>query len=333
MPKFLIIRFSSIGDIVLTTPIIRCLKKQVKGAEVHFLTKKLFAPIVEHNPFIDKVHLLSFSWELMIQQLQLENYDYIIDLHHNWRTLRIKNLLNVPSFSFNKLNVQKWIYTNLKLNLLPEAHIVERYLNTIKSFGVLNDGEGLDYFIEEKDVVQQVDIPSSHLFGFISIVIGAAHSTKKLPIKKLQELCIKINYPIILLGGKEDVLAGSEIAKVDTVKIYNACGKFKLNESADLVRKSKLIISHDTGLMHIAAAFKKSIISVWGNTVPTFGMFPYYGKNVVPQFIAEVQHLKCRPCSKIGFQNCPKGHFNCMNLQRIDEIVSEVNTILNVIAK
>ncbi len=116
MAKFLIIRFSSIGDIVLTTPVIRCLKKQVPDAEVHFLTKDSFRSVVEHNPYIDKLHVLAHSWELMIEELKTEEYDYIIDLHHNTKTLRVKNALKKKSFSFYKLNIQKYIYTALKIN-------------------------------------------------------------------------------------------------------------------------------------------------------------------------------------------------------------------------
>lgn len=316
--KFLIIRFSSIGDIVLTTPVIRCLKQQVPDAEVHFLTKQNFRSIVEHNPYIDKVMLLEHSFELMIHELQQENYDYIIDLHHNLRTLRIKRALKVKSYSFSKLNIHKWLRTALRINILPKVHIVDRYLATVRSFGVKDDGEGLDYFIPAKDEVETGDIPTSHQFGYIGVVIGAAHNTKKLPIHKLKELCSKINHPIILLGGPEDRTAGDEIASVDEIKIYNACGKFNLNESADLVRKAKVIISHDTGLMHIAAAFKKTIISVWGNTVPSFGMTPYYGDYQNKESRFEVEKLWCRPCSKIGYNKCPLGHFKCMNLHDIE---------------
>jgi len=312
--KFLIIRFSSIGDIVLTTPVIRCLKKQVPGIEVHYLTKKSFASVVEANPYLDKVHLLDHSRELMMYELENEEYDYIIDLHHNLRTFRIKKKLGIKSFSFNKLNIQKWIYTNFKWNLLPGVHIVDRYMETVKSFGVKNDGEGLDYFIPEQDRVSQKDIPASHHAGYIGIAIGAQHNTKKLPADKLKKLCSLIDHPIILLGGKEDAENGKQISSVDPVKVYNACGKFKLNESADLVQKAKLIISHDTGLMHIAAAFKKPIISIWGNTVPEFGMYPYYGKYQISNLQFQTKGLRCRPCSKIGYDKCPRGHFKCMNL-------------------
>jgi ADP-heptose:LPS heptosyltransferase len=328
--KLLIIRFSSIGDIVLTTPVIRCLKNQVPGAEVHFLTKSIFQPIIQANPYIDKQHVLAHSWELMIHELKLEEYDYIIDLHRNIRTMRVQQSLGVKAFRFNKLNKQKWIYVNFKLNVMPDVHIVDRYLKTVQSFGVTDDREGLDYFIPKNEEVKQSDIPFSHQAGYIGIAIGAAHNTKKLPLHKLKELCRKLDHPIILLGGKEDQENAYAITAEDPVKIYNACGKFSINESADLVRKSKLIITHDTGLMHIAAAFKKPVISIWGNTVPSFGMYPYYGKNysanqhIQPYDILQVRKLWCRPCSKIGYKKCPRGHFKCMENISVEEIIDKV---------
>ncbi len=319
--KFLIIRFSSIGDIVLTTPVIRCLKQQLPDVEVHYLTKKSYKGIIETNPYVDKLHVLADDWDAMTDSLKQEQFDFVIDLHHNLRTWRIKRALkNAKSFSFNKLNYEKWLLTALKINKLPNIHIVDRYLQTLQSFGIKNDGKGLDYFIPEKDIVTVTDLPVSHMHGFIGIVIGAALQTKKLPVHKLQELCAKIDHPIILLGGPEDRADGEMIASVDTIKIYNSCGKFNLNESADLVRRSKLIISHDTGLMHIAAAFKKTVISIWGNTVPAFGMGPFFGKLQVTDIQFQVDGLSCRPCSKIGYKKCPKGHFKCMQLQDINAI-------------
>lgn len=324
--KFLIIRFSSIGDIVLTTPVVRCLRKQFPEAEIHFLTKQSFRSIIDHNPYINKIHILGDSFDLMLHELRTEEYDYIIDLHHNLRTLRIKRFLKtVKAFSFNKLNIEKFIYTNLKVNVLPKKHIVDRNLETVASLGVKNDGEGLDYFISEKDIVSNKDIPTSHLHGYIAVVIGAALATKKLPVLKLKELCAAIDHPLILLGGKEDYDDAVAIAATDTVKIYNACGKFNLNESADLVRRSKLVITHDTGLMHIAAALQKPVISIWGNTVPAFGMYPYYGKYSKQHYdVVEVNKLWCRPCSKIGYKKCPKGHFKCMENIAVNDIVNLV---------
>ncbi len=325
--KLLIIRFSSIGDIVLTTPVVRCLKQQVPGVVVHYLTKNSYRGIVETNPYIDKVLVLHESWELLLHQLETEAYDGIIDLHKNLRTWKVKRALKgIKSVSFDKLNIRKWLLTALKINRMPEKHLADRYLDTVKSFGVANDGKGLDYFIPAKDRIQDQDLPLSHRFGYIGVVIGAALHTKKLPVHQLKALCDKISYPIVLLGGKEDRAAGEAISAGNTGKIYNACGRFNLNESADLVRHANLIVTHDTGLMHIAAAFKKPMISVWGNTVPAFGMSAYYGMHPVKDIRKEIT-LGCRPCSKIGYRKCPRKHFKCMELQDMDQISAEAASL------
>lgn len=334
--KFLIIRFSSIGDIVLTTPVIRCLKKQVATAEVHYLTKAAFLPILAANPYVDKIHCLDNDLDRVIDALRTEDFDYVIDLHHNLRTLKVKRGLKKQSFSFDKLNIKKWLYTNFKWNRMPAVHIVDRYLDTLKTFGIKNDGAGLDYFIPAADELKPGDIPTSHQAGYIGLVIGAALATKQLPLHKLETICREARHPLILLGGPEDAETARKLAAIDPIKIYNACGLFNLNESAGLVRQAKLIVTHDTGLMHIAAAFKRPIVSIWGNTVPEFGMAPYYGDNYLhhyrqglfgdlPHLIMEVKGLSCRPCSKIGYNKCPKGHFKCMEQQPIDEIVRTID--------
>ncbi|HET7003150.1 MAG TPA: glycosyltransferase family 9 protein [Puia sp.] len=320
--KFLIIRLSSIGDIVLTTPVVRCLKKQVPDAEIHYLTKSTYLQILSANPYIDKLHFLEKSLQAVILELKRENFDYIIDLHHNLRSMKVKDALKVKSYSFDKLNVRKWIYTSFKWNLLPDIHIVDRYMDTVASFGVKNDGAGLDYFISKEDVINDTDLPTPHQLGFVGVVIGAALNTKKYPFHHVKRLCELLDHPIVLLGGLEDADEGDRIAASDKIKIYNACGKFGLNESADLVRRAKLVVTNDTGLMHVAAAYKRPLISLWGNTVPAFGMYPYYGtkflqatgarKNELPYDIIEINNLRCRPCSKIGYDACPLGHFKCM---------------------
>jgi ADP-heptose:LPS heptosyltransferase len=323
--KILIIRFSSIGDIVLTTPVMRCLKQQLPESEIHYLTKKNFNGIIQNNPFIDKIFLFEKDLNAIISQLQMEEYDVIVDLHHNLRTWRIKRKLKVKStFSFDKLNFQKWLLTKFKINRLPKVHIVDRYLATVHSLGIKNDGKGLDYFIPEKDYLSESDFPFFCKNGYIGIVIGASYETKQLPINKLKELCHEIQQPIILLGGKEDAKVGEELAYLYPEKIWNTCGKFNLNQSAFLVKQADFIISNDTGLMHIAAAFHKKIISIWGNTVPEFGMNPYYGDNPVFSFESQVMGLKCRPCSKIGHHSCPKKHFKCMQKQDIGSIVNQL---------
>jgi heptosyltransferase-2 len=142
---------------------------------------------------------------------------------------------------------------------MPKRHITKRSLDTLAHFGVVDDDEGLDYFIPDDDLVKESDIPASHHAGYIAIVIGASYHTKKLPVHKLIALCTAINHPIILIGGKEDIEAGTAVAAaVNKGKVYNACGRFNLNESADLVRRSKLVISHDTGQQGIPGHAKRT---------------------------------------------------------------------------
>lgn len=311
--KILIVRFSSIGDIVLTTPVPRCVKTQLENAEVHYATKAQYQSILESNPYVDKVFLLKENLDELIEELKKEKYDAVLDLHNNLRTRILKWKLGVRSFSFNKLNMEKWLMVNFKINKLPDVHIVDRYLATAKSLGVKNDALGLDYFIPEKDEVPWEWFPETHRSGYVAYAIGAQHETKKLPVDRMIELCRKISRPIVLLGGKEDFENGERVRlefegrKLQTI-IFNACGKFNLNQSADIVRKSSVIFSHDTGLMHIAAALKKEVYSIWGNTIPAFGMYPYRTN----YHSLENKDLDCRPCSKIGYQKCPKGHFKCM---------------------
>ncbi|MBX0335211.1 glycosyltransferase family 9 protein [Pontibacter sp. HSC-14F20] len=315
MPKILILRFSSIGDIVLTTPVVRCIKQQVPGAEVHYCTKQGFRGILEPNPYIDKVHTLGNSLGELVQELKAENFDFVVDLHNNLRTRIIKTRLGKPSQSFDKLNYEKWLMVNLKVNRLPDVHIVNRYLAAAASLGIQDDGKGLDYFIPAADEVDINTLLEPFRQGYTAFAIGAQHYTKRLPTERIIELCADLKQPIILLGGKEDAATGNEIAAyiqaagdAQGTVIYNACGRYSLAGSASLVRQAKQVVSHDTGLMHIAAAFQKDIISVWGNTIAEFGMYPFRTRYKV----LEVNGLPCRPCSKIGYSKCPKGHFKCM---------------------
>ena len=343
--KILVLRFSSIGDIVLTTPVVRALARQVPGAAVHFATKPTYRGLLEPNPHVAKVHVLSGSLTALVQELKAERFDFIVDLHHNLRTCLIKLQLGVKSSSFDKLNWQKWLLVNAKMDRLPRVHIVQRYLAAAAPLGVKDDGHGLDYFIPAGQEVDLETLPAPFRRGYVAVAIGAQHATKRLPVEKLIELCAKLARPIVLLGGPEDESVAHVIEQafetqvataappaptipdspyyfpknspppyLPTSLIHNGCGRYSLHQSASLLRQAQFVVSHDTGLMHIAAAFGKEIFSVWGNTVPAFGMYPYR-----TEFrMLEVEGLSCRPCSKIGFAKCPQGHFKCMKDQALD---------------
>ncbi|MFC2081378.1 glycosyltransferase family 9 protein, partial [Bacteroidota bacterium] len=234
--KFLIIRFSSIGDIVLTTPAVRCLKKQVEDAEIHFVTKKDFLPLLKNNPHIEKIHVIEDSLYALAQKLKVEEYDYIIDLHRNLRSLIIKSRLRIISFTLSKINFLKFLMIRFKINRLPDKHIVDRYLETLKVFDVKNDGKGLDYFIPEEDEVSLSDLPEFFREGYISVVCGAQHGTKQMPPEKIADICRELNLPVILLGGPRESVLGKQIDKQTGDNVLNACGKYNINQSASLIR-------------------------------------------------------------------------------------------------
>lgn len=323
--KVLVIRFSSIGDIVWTTPIIRCIKEQLPSVELHYCTKRQYKFLVEANTYIDKFHYLDDSLGPLIKELKKEKFDFVLDLHRNIRTTMIKLSLGTRSKAYDKLRVKRFLFTNFQINFMPNCHVVDRYFEAASPLGIENDDLGLDYFIADKDEVELGWLPESHQNGYVAYVIGATGWTKILPFKKMVELCDKINKPILLIGGKEDFEAGDKLEKFFNADvenkeisegleklgkktvIFNGCGKFNLSQSASLVKQAQVVFGHDTGLTHIAAAFKKTIFSIWGGTVPN-NFYPYGTRF----FLLENTKLNCRPCSKSGRDKCPKSHFKCM---------------------
>lgn len=318
--KLLVIRFSSIGDIILTSPVLRCLKQQRPDAEVHFLTKAQFRDLVVHSPHVDRVHTIGNGLGGVLMELKGHRFDAVIDLHHNLRTWRVKRALGVPAWSFPKLNLEKWLLVNMKRDRLPRVHIVDRYLSTVEHLGVKNDGAGLDLFIPPDREVPPTALPESHRAGYVALCIGGAHFTKRLPPHKLVELARQVQGPIVLIGGPDDSVVARRIADAVGGRIHDTTGRFDLLGSASLIRQARSVITHDSGAMHVAAAFRKRTVSVWGNTVPLFGMGPYIPQHPERAHIMEISGLDCRPCSKIGFDQCPKGHFRCMEKQDVDRI-------------
>jgi len=308
--KILVLRFSSIGDIVLTSPVVRCLKQQLPGLSVHYATKRAYSALIGPNPYIDKGYYLDDSLAALIRQLRAEDYDLVIDLHNNLRTRAVKLALGKPAYTVDKLNWRKWLYVRWKVNCLPDRHIVDRYLDTVAPLGVSNDGGGLDYFIPDADRLSLDQLPATHRYGYVAYAMGGQHATKRLPVSRMIELVQRIDYPVVLLGGAEDREAGAAVEQaLGPDRVYNACGLYRFSQSASLVQQARVVFSHDTGLMHVAAAFRKKVYALWGNTTPELGMYPYQ----TPHVSLQVPNLPCRPCSKIGSARCPQGHFRCMN--------------------
>ncbi|NCW13482.1 MAG: glycosyltransferase family 9 protein [Chitinophagia bacterium] len=326
--RLLFIRFSSIGDIVFTTPAIRCAKLQIPNAEIHFLTKTSMKAVTEANPYIDHFHYFNDNLSQLVDSFKEIKFDYIIDLHNNFRTFKIKKSLGVPALTYQKLSIQKLLLTKWHFNFMPKRHISDRCLDTLKTLGVVDDGKGLDHFVPKNVSLSSKEIPTAHQAGYVAFVIGASFATKKLPLEQLRQLCHLITYPIVLIGGKEDASMGDQVALVNPIKIYNACGKFNLHESALLVQQSKTVVSHDTGFLYIACAFHKKTVAIWGATSPALQVEPYYPKDLAVQDMytnAIVPQLSCQPCSNYGTKVCPQGHFACMRHQNLSVIAQKVN--------
>ncbi len=323
LTKVLLIRFSSIGDIVLTTPVIRNLKEQMHGGvELHYLTKRTFAGILEHNPHLSKVHTIEKSTNEVMHTLRQEQYDYVVDLHGNLRSRRVVSGLQVLDFRFRKYNFEKWLLVNFGIDRMPKVHIVDRYMATLKAFGIVNDGKGLDYFLPEAGLPERQDLPEAHRAGYIAMPIGAAHWRKRPREAQYIQLCQHLQHPVVLLGGPDEQAMGERIALACGPRVLNMAGACTLHASAWYVRESHLVITPDTGLMHIAAAFKKPIISLWAATVPAFGMAPYLNEALDTRI--QAYHLSKRPCSKLGTR-CKYKACRCVDELPMEQAWLEAN--------
>jgi len=328
MKKILIIRFSSIGDIVLTTPVMRCIKKQHSETAIHFATKSACKGLLENNPYIDKLHLLDRSLHKLIQELRDEDFDYIVDLHNNIRSHRICLALLKRTGRVYKLNFAKWFLVNIKTNILPPVHIVDRYMSAADALEINNDMQGLDFFIPEETSLSQYPFAGTlNDLPYIAWAIGGKHTTKILPADKVRNICTLLKHPVVLLGDNNDAQRGEFIAS-GLSHVINATGLLSLHESALVLKDAAAVVTNDTGLMHIAAALGKKIVSIWGSTVKEFGMYPYMPQAKFNYRIIEVNDLDCRPCSKIGFKECPRKHFRCMAEQDENTILNAINDFL-----
>jgi heptosyltransferase-2 len=312
--KILVIRFSAIGDILLTFPVVEALQYKYPTAEIHFLTKPSNKPVLDLLSSKVQPRFLQESLLETANQLRGERYDLVIDLHNNLRTFLLQLLMLKGSWNrFRKLNFQKWLFTSFKWNTLPKVHVVERYAQaaSVNPISVTLAVNNANHVVES--------LPSN----YVAWVLGATFSTKQYPLSKLIETIERLDMPIVLLGGdKENLLASSLHAHFPSLISY--VGKTSLSEAALVLSKAKVVVTNDTGLMHLAAFYAKPMVCIWGNTVPAFGMYPYQS---APVFHAQVSDLSCRPCSKIGHNTCPKGHFQCMLNQHSVEISEQITAL------
>ncbi len=311
----------------MTTPILRAIHHQLDGpVEVHYLTKKKFSSILQANPYVQRIHTIEKSVQEVLPQLEEIGFDYIIDLHRNIRSRIVKRRLKVLDFTFRKYNFEKWLWVNFRINKMPHEHIVDRYRSTLKAFGVKDDGQGLEYYIPEGSGIQLNHLSPLFHQPYIAFAIGAMHIGKRLSADKIVAICQQSPLPVVLLGGTEDSETAAHIAMQCGSKVYNAVGQFTLHESADCIQKSEVVITGDTGLMHIASAFQKKILSLWGCTVPGFGMYPY--RPHPASILLEPKNRNRRPCSKLG-NRCKYGvQHRCIEQIEIEVIAQSLKELI-----
>lgn len=312
--RLLVIRLSSIGDVVLTTPILRSIRAALPAVELHLLVKPAMAGVVRHNPHLTRLHTLAPRLADTVDALRAVGFDHVIDLQGSLRSRRIVSALGAPSSGFSKENWAKYRMVHRWLPGAPVAgvdHIVTRYAQALAPLGIALDAGGLEVHTDAAaearadQLFAQAFSPGVRPLG---IVLGATHATKRWPAAYHRALIAQIDRPVILFGGPAEAAVAAAIAEGLPVPCLNAAGTTSLLEATALLSRCAAAVTHDTGLMHIAAARQVPTLTLWGSTVPGFGMTPYRA----PHVVAEVAGLSCRPCSKIGYARCPQGHFRCM---------------------
>lgn len=331
--RVLLIRLNAIGDIVLTTPIIRSIKRSRPDIEVHYLTRECHREILSNNPHVDQLHTVKKDATEAIDRMKALHFDLVLDLHNNLKSFYLRNALPAPARRVPKRNLSKLAITHLKQRWLHLPHIVHRYAHVLRAIPdcSLDDG-GLDFFVSDA-ARRKIHALYAERFGAerpVAIGIGAKHATKIWPAEYFAELITQIDGPIVLLGGPDDRERADAIIRGQSQpeRILDGIGQFKLSESAACIELSRFVISHDSGLMHISAALHKKLVTIWGNTVPAFGMTPYQSEHV----ILENNALLCRPCDKIGNPACPLGHHKCIRDIQVSSVLQAVREIEDSIA-
>ncbi len=335
--KTVVFRLSSIGDIVLASPMLRALRAATgPQARIDFVVKKEFAELVKSNHHLSVVHELDTDGGLASLQeltvaLRAEHYDLVVDLHDSLRTRYMRNFCGTKEVvSVDKRQVARWQLVHLKRNIYEgRVHVVDRYLEPLREFGVVNDGKGLELFIpDEIQFAISSKMAKLRLNEFnkvIGVCPGARHFTKRWQSGKFAEaaaaLAKELHAKVLVFGGASDKTECSEIASavnagVSPTTATDLSGSLSLLEVAAAMDYCDIVITNDTGLMHIACARQKKVVAIFGSTVQEFGFAPYGTDSVV----MEVASLACRPCSHIGRAECPKGHFKCMSDIGVDEV-------------
>lgn len=323
--KILIIRLSSLGDILLTTPFIRAIKSQFPHIKIDILIREEYADVIKLNPYIDKKLLFKKDEKsniALIEQLRNNNYQLVFDLQNNLRSKKVVSSLKINSVKFDKRSFDKFLLVNFKINKLREApQIPVRYSNTIQNLKL--DEQGLDLFTDKSANAKLIG--KNNLIGFCP---GARHFTKRWPTEYFVELgnkLVQTGYTIVLFGGKIDKEICAELVSKISGAI-NLSNNDELLQTAADMKLCKAVVCNDSGLMHTASATGTKVIAIFGSTVKEFGFAPYNCNNL----ILENNSLTCRPCSHIGRSDCPKKHFDCMKSIKPEFVFEKLKSFLTL---
>lgn len=311
---------------MLTTPVLRALRSHFPHAHIGYLTKAHFADAIAHHPAIDTLHLYKGNLRQTLKELKAVGYDHVVDLHRNVRSFLLRTELAIPYTTFPKANDRKLLMTRLKLRL-EVPHIVDRYAEAIRPLGAELDEQGLDfYYPTALDAWAQAAVQEKWAGTQpYALCLSASYTTKRWLPEYYRTYLEQTEQPVILLGGKAEMALAQELCQgLPEGRVWNTVGHTSLLQSAALLRPCTHLITPDTGMMHIAAALQVPSITLWGNTVPQFGMYPYRAPHVVVE-----EQLGCRPCSRLGHKSCPRGHFACMRALTPQRVAQAVASLTN----
>ncbi len=331
MDKILVIRLSSLGDILLATPVLRGLSKRFPFAKIDFLTKTQYAPLIDQNPYISRIIKLEkgdLSELLSLRKMIRSEYDLVVDLHRNLRTLILVPFLFGPSVTrFPKHSIRRILLTRFKINLLKKTlSVPERYLKSLEKYGVPDDGMGLDFFASPRSVIQAKDILLKHHLVEkepVALAPGARWYTKRWPAKRFIELIELLpNNRFVVMGEESEKELGEELVKAFPNRVINFMGKTGLPTSGEVLRRCRAIVTNDTGLMHLGTAVKIPVVAIFGSTKREFGFFPFRAKNIVLE-----KPLSCRPCTAIGLDKCKNNTLECLEGISASEVADALKQI------
>jgi len=341
--KILVIRLSSIGDIVLASPLLRVLRKNYPAARIDFAVKSQYAELVRFSHHLSSVLELKNSDRRDLRRLRneirKERYDVVLDLHNNWRSKYLRMRSGARHVSVvNKRVAARFLLIRFKWNLYRNAvPVAQRYFETASALGVEDDNKGLEIFIPDETLFSVSSMMGKLRLDRYESVVGIApaakHNTKMWPADRFVAVAVERirqhNAKVLILGGPDDVQRCDEITGAvntagGTEGAVNFCGKLTLLETAAALDSCDVVLCNDSGIMHLAAARQRNVVAVFGPTVREFGFFPY-GTNST---VLEQAGLSCRPCTHLGSATCPEGHFRCMLDTTVENVSAAVNATL-----